>query len=52
MERPSQMQDDEYAEVLEGVPAEDEPFIKKYLSGRDALIAQEDKQRSGERELF
>ena len=30
----------------EGVPSFEEPFIQKYLDGRDALIAQENKQRS------
>jgi adenosine deaminase CECR1 len=44
---PSGMPDDEWAEVVQGVPVKDEPFIKKYLDGRDALVAQEKKQRSG-----
>jgi len=30
----------------QGVPSLDEPFIQKYLDGRDALIAQEKRQRS------
>ena len=30
----------------EGIPALDEPFIQKYLDGRDALIQQEQQQRS------
>lgn len=30
-----------------GIPQPDEPFIQKYLAGRDALIAQEKKQRHG-----
>ena len=34
-------------EKAEGVPSLSEPFIQKYLSGRDALIQQEKKQRSG-----
>jgi adenosine deaminase CECR1 len=41
------MPEDEWAEVVQGIPAKDEPFIKKYLDGREALIAQEGKQRSG-----
>lgn len=41
------MPDDEWAEVVQGVPAEGEPFINKYLDGREAMIAQEKKQRSG-----
>jgi len=31
----------------QGVPSFEEPFIQKYLQGRDALIAQEKRQRSG-----
>jgi len=45
------MADDEWAEVSEGLPAKDEPFINKYLMGREALIAQEKKQRSGQSSL-
>lgn len=45
---PSQIPDDEYAEIAAGLPAKDEPFINKYLSGREALIDQEKQQRSGE----
>jgi adenosine deaminase CECR1 len=41
------MPEDEWEEVEQGIPAKDEPFINKYLAGRDALIAQEKKQRSG-----
>jgi adenosine deaminase CECR1 len=41
------MPEDEWEEVEQGIPAKDEPFIHKYLAGRDALIAQEKKQRSG-----
>lgn len=44
---PSQMPDDDWVDVSSGLPAKDEPFIKKYLSGREALIDQEKKQRSG-----
>lgn len=32
----------------EGVPNLTDPFIQKYLSGRDALVEQEKKQRSGQ----
>lgn len=32
-------------ELDEGVPQREDPFIQKYLSGRDALIEQEKKQR-------
>jgi len=31
----------------EGIPMFSDPFIQKYYQGRDALIAQEDKHRSG-----
>jgi adenosine deaminase CECR1 len=31
----------------EGVPRLTDPFIQKYLSGRDALVQQEKRQRSG-----
>jgi hypothetical protein len=41
------MPDDEWEEVSRDIPAKDEPFINKYLLGRDALIDQEKKQRSG-----
>ena len=34
-------------ERAEGVPTLTDPFIQKYLSGRDALVQQEKKQRSG-----
>ncbi|KAL1612208.1 hypothetical protein SLS60_000432 [Paraconiothyrium brasiliense] len=33
-------------EQAEGVPSLSDPFIQKYLSGRDALVQQEKKQRS------
>jgi adenosine deaminase CECR1 len=40
--------DDNQEEWLrnEGVPSYDQPFIQKYLDGRDALVAQEKRQRS------
>lgn len=38
--------DDDW-EKAEGVPSLSEPFIQKYMSGRDALVQQEKKQRSG-----
>ena len=34
-------------ELEEGIPQASDPFIQKYFDGRDALIAQEDKHRSG-----
>lgn len=41
------MPDDEWEEVKQDVPAKDEAFIKQYIAGREALIDQEKKQRSG-----
>ncbi|GAB7364600.1 hypothetical protein MBLNU230_g5405t1 [Neophaeotheca triangularis] len=38
-------EDEAWAEE-QGVPSFDEPFIQKYLDGRDALVAQEKQQRS------
>lgn len=40
-----ELADDAWAEA-EGVPKLSDPFIQKYLSGRDALVEQEKKQRS------
>ena len=39
--------DDDAWEQAEGVPRLEDQFIQKYLLGRDSLIAQEKKQRSG-----
>ena len=38
---------EQWDEVSEGLPRMDDQFIQKYLQGREALIAQEKKQRSG-----
>ena len=38
---------DQQWELNEGVPQVEDPFIQKYLDGRDALIAEEHKQRHG-----
>jgi adenosine deaminase CECR1 len=38
--------DDEWAQA-EGVPSLTDPFIQQYLQGRDALVQQEKRQRSG-----
>ncbi|KAH7407500.1 hypothetical protein BKA64DRAFT_743127 [Cadophora sp. MPI-SDFR-AT-0126] len=43
---PSRMAENEWVEIAQDIPAKDEPFIKQYLSGQEALIAQEKKQRS------
>ncbi|KXL48311.1 hypothetical protein M433DRAFT_159278 [Acidomyces richmondensis BFW] len=39
-------EDNETWAHAEGVPSLDEPFIQKYLDGRDALVAEEKRQRS------
>jgi hypothetical protein len=40
--------DEEWAEVLENeVPALDHPVVKQFLQGRQNLINEEDKERSG-----
>lgn len=46
------MPEEDWAEVVQGLPAKDEPFIKKYEAGRAALIAQEAHQRSGTYKTF
>jgi adenosine deaminase CECR1 len=38
--------EEEWAQA-EGVPQLSDPFIQKYLQGRDALVQQEKRQRSG-----
>jgi adenosine deaminase CECR1 len=44
---PSAIPDDEWEEVAAGIPSKSEPFIAKFVSGREALIREEKKQRSG-----
>jgi adenosine deaminase CECR1 len=44
----SRLPDDEWQDLSADIPAKEEPFIQKYISGREALIAQEKKQRSGQ----
>lgn len=39
--------EDEEWQRSEGIPLFSDQFIQKYYQGRDALIAQEDKHRSG-----
>lgn len=41
------MSNEEWEEIAQTVPAKDDPFIQKYISGREALIAEEKKQRYG-----
>ncbi|KAI1344743.1 adenosine/AMP deaminase [Xylariaceae sp. FL0016] len=40
------MSEQEWDEVAQGIPKESDSFLQKYVEGRDALIAQEAKQRS------
>lgn len=49
MSRLDKPTDPEVAKMLagEGVPAPSDPFIAKFFEGRDALLAQEKKQRAG-----
>jgi adenosine deaminase CECR1 len=41
------MRDDEWEEVAQELPSKDQPFLQAYVHGREALIAQEKKLRSG-----
>jgi adenosine deaminase CECR1 len=43
----NEVEDIEAWAKAEGVPSLTDPFIQKYLSGRDALVQQEKRQRSG-----
>lgn len=38
-------------EKAQGIPSLSDPFIQKYHAGRDALVQQEKKQRSGQSPL-
>ncbi|OTA84042.1 hypothetical protein M434DRAFT_400537 [Hypoxylon sp. CO27-5] len=38
--------DEEWEEISKDVPQETDPFVQKYIQGREALIAQENNQRS------
>lgn len=39
---------EEWDEVSQTIPKRGDPFVQKYLEGRDALISEEAKQRSGQ----
>lgn len=43
----TEVTDEQWAELSQDLPARDDPFILKYLEGREALIAEEKKRRSG-----
>ncbi|KUI74389.1 Adenosine deaminase CECR1-A [Cytospora mali] len=40
------MSNEEWEEIAQTIPAQDDPFIQKYMSGREALMAEEKKQRA------
>ncbi|KAI0433537.1 adenosine/AMP deaminase [Xylaria sp. FL1042] len=44
--KPMGFTDQEWDDISQGIPKESDPFFQKYLEGREALIAQENKQRS------
>lgn len=39
--------DEEWEEISQEIPGRDEPVIQKYLEGRQSLIDEEGKERSG-----
>ena len=39
--------DQEWEKILQEIPRQDDPYIRKYLEGRDALVNEEEKKRSG-----
>ena len=43
--------DEEWAEISQEIPKEDDAFLRKYVEGRQNLIEQENKQRSGSAHL-
>ena len=40
-------EDSKKDDLPEGIPKVSDPFVQKYLNGRNGLVAQEKKQRSG-----
>lgn len=40
--------DEEWQDISQEVPRLEDAFVQKYLQGREALVAEEKKQRSGE----
>ncbi|ROV92738.1 hypothetical protein VMCG_09034 [Cytospora schulzeri] len=40
------MSNEDWEELAQTIPSQDDPFIQKYMSGREALMAQEKKQRA------
>ena len=43
----SNMSKEEWEEIAQTIPSKDDAFIQKYMTGREALIAEEKKSRSG-----
>lgn len=43
----SHMSKEEWEELSQTIPSKGDSFIQKYMTGREALIAEEKKQRSG-----
>lgn len=43
----SHMSKEEWEEIAQTIPSKDDAYLQKYMTGREALIAQEKKQRSG-----
>lgn len=41
------MSNEDWEELAQTIPTQDDPFIQKYMSGREALMAEEKKQRAG-----
>jgi len=39
--------EEEWEEVAQEIPSRDEPVIQKYLEGRQSLVNEEGKERSG-----
>jgi hypothetical protein len=42
-----QFTEEEWAEISQTIPKAEDAFLQKYVEGREALIEQENKQRSG-----
>lgn len=47
MNHEAQYTEKEWDEILQEIPKEEDPFMQKYIKGREALIEQENKERSG-----
>jgi hypothetical protein len=45
---PPALTNEDWEEVQLQIPKRDDPVIQKYMTGREALISEEKKQRSGQ----